>query len=510
MSLTGRFSALVLGTVGLILLGFSFTLYMAASIYLHRQMGERLTSALAILAAAAEIHPDSVEWEPQERALPLGQEAGEERLRWMVFDDRGHRIDHSRNLNDSELTPAWTPKTGGRNLPSRLRDRQGRSWRVAQRVILPNTPRATGSEGASHLDGSKPPDPAEAVYPSLVLTACAPMEPIRATLSTLLALLTALSLGIWSATALVCRRLSKRALRPLAQLADSARSLDATEPGWRLDEARTGDELEELGESFNSLLSRLHVAYEQQRRFSSHASHQLRTPLTVLIGQLEVALRHDRSGEEYRRALRSALGRAMQLGQIVEALLFLARSEAESELPGRETLDLNTWLGDHLASRSAGATHSNIELHLQTNGPAWVHVHPVLLGQLLDNLIDNAEKYGVSAAPIRVRVSRENSMVILGVEDEGHGIAPSDLPRVFEPFYRASSARRPTSQGVGLGLAIVHRIATVLGGRVEVQSELGRGCRFECHLPAANPDEAKLGTESDPFEAPELPEGARR
>src|SRR5205085_2047936 len=125
------------------------------------------------------------------------------------------------------------------------------------------------------------------------------------------------------------------------RMVESARGLDAGESGWSLAEAGTGDELDDLGHAFNDLLSRLRVAYERQRRFSGDASHQLRTPLTVLIGQLEVALRRERTAEEYRRVLGSALGRAAQLGRIVEALLFLARTEEDAQLPESEPVDLD-------------------------------------------------------------------------------------------------------------------------------------------------------------------------
>src|SRR5262249_9930582 len=137
-------------------------------------------------------------------------------------------------------------------------------------------------------------DPAERLHPALVVTACAPIDPMEKTLTTLGLFLVGLSVGIWSMSALLCRRLSRRALAPLTRLVASARGLDASDPGWCLEEARTGDELDELGGAFNDLLGRLHLAYERQRRFSSDASHQLRTPLTVLIGQIEVALRRER------------------------------------------------------------------------------------------------------------------------------------------------------------------------------------------------------------------------
>ncbi len=149
MSLTGRFSALLLSALGLVLFGFSTALYVSARIYLDRQISDGLSSALAVLAAAAEIHPDGVEWEPQGRILPLGQESGAERLRWMVFDDRGHRIDHSRNLADADLTSAWVPHTETAELPRRLIDLHGRPWQVSQRRIRPTATLASGSRAAA-------------------------------------------------------------------------------------------------------------------------------------------------------------------------------------------------------------------------------------------------------------------------------------------------------------------------------------------------------------------------
>ena len=147
MSLTGRFSALFLGALGLVLVGFSTVLYLSARIYLDRQVSDRLDASLAVLAAAAELHADGVEWEPQERILPLGQEPGPERLRWIVFDGQGRRVDHSRNLIDAELTGDWIPRPGGAELPSRLVDRSGRTWQVAQRRTSARSVRALGLAG---------------------------------------------------------------------------------------------------------------------------------------------------------------------------------------------------------------------------------------------------------------------------------------------------------------------------------------------------------------------------
>jgi signal transduction histidine kinase len=482
MSLTGRFSALFLAALGLALVGFSVALYVSARIYLARQLSDRLSSALAVLAAAAEIHPDGVEWEPQERVLPLGQEAGADRLRWMVFDDRGTRIDHSRNLAETDLTAGWIPRGGTAELPARLVDRQGRHWRVSQRGIRPSAAMPSGSLAAARAVQADP-DPAGSVHAGLVLTVAVPLGPSEATLAALAWFLAAFSVGFWLVAGVICRRLSRRALAPLARVAASARTLNAADPGWCLDEAGTGDELDELGQAFNDLLGRLSVAFERQRRFSGDASHQLRTPLTVLIGQIEVALRNERPAEEYRRVLKSALARAVQLRQIVEALLFLGRAEGEAQLPGGEPVDLGQWVAAYLADRPAnGCAVEVVHRATELSGP-WVLVHPPLLGQLIENLLDNAEKHASPEAPIVVETIRVGESAVLAVADAGPGIPPEEIPRIFEPFYRATQTRRQGTPGVGLGLAVVQRIALAFGGSIDVQTQPGKGCRVEVRLP---------------------------
>jgi signal transduction histidine kinase len=405
----------------------------------------------------------------------------------MVFDDRGHRIDQSRNLADADLTAAWAPRPDTAKLPERLVDRRGRPWQVSQRRIWPTAALASGSRAAARAAPADP-DGTGTLYPGLVLIAAAPLGPMQATLAALAWFLVALSMGIWLVAALLCRRLSRRALAPLTRMAASARGLDATDAGWSLDGAGTGDELDDLGQAFNDLLARLHVAFERQRRFSSDASHQLRTPLTVLIGQIEVALRNQRSDEEYRRVLKSALSRAVQLRQIVEALLFLGRAEGEALLPECEALDLGRWVAEYLANRPAsGCAAKVVHRAAEGSGPR-VLAHPPLLGQLLENLLDNAEKYGRPEPQIVVETLRVGESAVLAVEDAGPGIPPEEIPRVFEPFYRSVQARRQGTPGAGLGLAVVQRIAVAFGGSVDIRSEPGRGCRVEVRLPIMTND----------------------
>jgi two-component system, OmpR family, sensor kinase len=484
MSLTGRFSALFLAVLAVALLIFSTALYISARIYLDRRMRERLDAALAILTAAVEIHPRGVEWEPQERALALGQESGADRLRWQVLDERGRRVDQSRDLADAEpFAEGLSPSVG----PHRWLDRHGGAWRESRLVLRPKVLPSSGARAAERGREPSARGRRNDLHPSLELIVWAPIGPTEATLATLAWVLAALSAGIWLAAAMLCRGLSRRALAPLSRVVESARGLDAADAGWCLAEAGTGDELDVLGRAFNDLLARLHVAYERQRRFSGDASHQLRTPLTVLIGQLQVALRYDRSGEEYRRALTSALGRAEQLARIVEALLFLGRAEADAGLPVVEPMELHGWVAEHLAGRPSAGREPEVIARAGGPDPLWIRAHPALLGQLLDNLLDNAAKHGKADTPVVVETLRDHEGALLAVEDHGQGIAPEDIPHLFEPFFRSARARRQGVAGAGLGLAIVRRIATACGGSVAVRSEPGAGSRFEVRFPSIPP-----------------------
>src|SRR5262249_52927799 len=161
----------------------------------------------------------------------------------------------------------------------------------------------------------------------------------------------------------------------------------------------------DLGRTANGLLDRLQEAFERQRRFTGDASHQLRTPLAAMLGQAEVALRRDRPPEEYRRVLALVHDQAGHLSRIVEALLFLARADAEGELAGLEVLDLARWLPEQRPRWGGHERAADLRLEQASPGPCRVKVQPVLLGQLLDNLLDNAFRYSAPGTPVRVSLA---------------------------------------------------------------------------------------------------------
>jgi heavy metal sensor kinase len=470
MSLTTRLSAFFLGALALVLVGFSLTLYGLARVYLYRQTDERLAAALDTLSAVAEVGRDGVEWEPHERHLTLGQDAQAGQPRWTVHDPEGNLVDRSANLAAGPSPAGWpephAAERGGEKL-------YGGGWHYLQRALRPGQPgQFTAGEGSG-----------ERKYAGLVLTVGVSLAPATAALRALALALGGVSLVLWLLAALAGHWLCRRALAPVRRMATAVRTMNAADLGWRIPEPGTRDELQDLGQAFNGLLARLEEAFERQRRFTGDASHQLRTPLTAMLGQVEVALRRERPAAEYRDVLQQVRGQAVQLQQIVEMLLFLARADAEAKPADLAPLDLAAWLPEHVERWAGHPRGPDLRLKQPEGRAAWVRAQGPLLGQLVDNLVENACKYSEPGRPVIVRLGSADGVVTLAVEDEGCGITPDDLPHVFEPFYRSADVRRLGRPGVGLGLAVARRVAAVFGGTLTAESEPGRGSRFTLCLP---------------------------
>jgi signal transduction histidine kinase len=202
-----------------------------------------------------------------------------------------------------------------------------------------------------------------------------------------------------------------------------------------------------------------------------------------MLGQVEVALRRPRSPEEYERVLGLVREQSVHLRQIVETLLFLARADAESKKPQLDRIDLAAWLRGHVAAWSVHPRATDLVLECPPDTALWVRALAPLLGQLVDNVWDNACKYSDPGTPITLRLTCDAGLVCLVVEDQGCGVAADELPLVFEPFFRSRRSRQTAVGGVGLGLAVVQRIATALGGTPGIQSDFGRGTTFRLCLP---------------------------
>jgi len=462
LTITDRLSASFLGVIALILIGFSTAIYLVASITLNRSIDDRLQAALGTLADLAEDEPGGFDWEHGDRSLSLGREAGHDQVRWIILDEKGMEVDRSKNLGDSTIL----------NQPgSRRSDARGEPWRVAQRLIRSNHPE-------SPIPGEDSTRPKR-----LVLATGLPLEPIDRPLTGLAITLPSLSILIWGLTALLGRRLCRTALAPLNRMAADARHLGANDPSQRLPMIETGDELSELALAFNGLLDRWQEALQRQSSFAGDASHQLRTPLTALIGQVDVALRRERPPEEYRQTLARVRDQSDRLRRIVESLLYLARADADAGLPTLELFDLSAWAAEQVRRRLRERLEAAPGPSLTVEGPILVQAHSSLCTEILENLLDNARDHGRGFRPVEVRVDRENGHARLIVEDHGRGLSSVELSRVFDPFYRTSDARRASPGGIGLGLAVARRIAVSLGGQLRAESQPGVGSRFILTLP---------------------------
>jgi heavy metal sensor kinase len=468
MSLTTRLSIFFLAALAIVLVGFSTILYGLAHLYLKQKTDEHLTAALDTLEAAVDREADGLDWDAtEERVSFLGRDTGLESVRWQVSGG-GKRLDKSRNLFSAELESLLATSVKEFNRGTLVAETRKQPWQVGWRQVTADYVFADGKT-------VEPPR-----HPTLLLMAAVSLQPMRATLFRLALALVAVSGVVWLAAAVAGRWVCRRALAPVAGMAEAASEMGPPDVGRRLPDPKTQDELAELCNAFNGLLDRLQMAFERQRRFTGDASHQLRTPLTAMLGQIEVAFRRDRSSEEYRQTLALVRGQADHLRQMVEALLFLARADAETEIASLEPIDLAVWLPKHLDTWRDRPRAG--DLSLDCNGTPSVRAQPMLLGQLLDNLLDNAFKYSEPGTKVNVALNHEVDAVLLSVQDAGQGITPEDLPHVFEAFYRSAEARCQGKVGVGLGLATAQRIATALHGRLTVDSEVGHGSRFTLRL----------------------------
>lgn len=488
LTLTTRLSLFFLGTLAVVLIGFSVTLFVFAKVYLHRQSEERLEAALNTLVAAVEVTPDGVEWEPAERHLSFASSLGAQ-LEWMISDDQGRIVDRSTGPTSGDLLEEASNSLRARQQATKRLTWQGERWQINQRWIQPppqgNAPAAI-----------EPPSPAkgERKFPALAITAGVPIEPVRATLRSLGLTLASLSAAIWLMALIVGRMVCRRALLPVARMAESARDMDGTDLAQRLPTTLSGDELEDLSQSFNSLLSRLQESLERQRRFTGDVSHQLRTPLTAILGQIEVALRRDRAADEYRSTLGTVHQRAEHLRKIVESLLFLARTNAEAQPANRERLDLKDWFPKYLDTWADHPRFGDVRLDVANAESVVVEAQTVLLAELLNVLLDNAFKFSQPGTSVAIRFDLIGNFVELTVADQGCGIAEEDQRHLFTPFFRSAESIKIGVDGLGLGLSIAKRLAESFAGALAVTSRVNFGSCFTLRLPAAAV--AEVGTHS--------------
>jgi len=278
--------------------------------------------------------------------------------------------------------------------------------------------------------------------------------------------------------------ISRSALAPVDGITSTARSITASNPGLRLNVPDTGDEMQRLAETLNAMLDRLEGAFRETTRFTADASHELRTPISLIRTSAELALRRERSVDEYRDALTGILRESERTTGLIENLLTLARADAAADGLQRSAVDVHALLAEIRPSLSDLCASKNLAFQLDDAGtPMEVFGDVTALRRLVLILVDNAVKYTIGPGQVTVSLADEANGILLTVEDTGIGIGPEDLPRVFDRFYRADKARTRDSGGAGLGLSIAKWIVERHGGAIEIVSEPERGCLVRVTLP---------------------------
>jgi len=268
-------------------------------------------------------------------------------------------------------------------------------------------------------------------------------------------------------------------------MARHAERLTADNLGDRLPVENPEDELGHLARVFNLSLARIEESFVRLRRFTADASHELRTPLTAIRAVGEVALQDHQEPERYREAIGSMLEEVDRLSRLVGSLLFLSRAEAGPVL-SRQNLGLLDLARESAALIEILAQEKGQRLEVRGDRDLRADVDALILRQALINLIDNAIKYSPRGSSIRIDVRADRAHeAIVEVADEGPGIAEPHRSHVFDRFYRVDKSRSREQGGAGLGLSIALWAVKAHGGRIEVQSEEGKGSTFRIALPAS-------------------------
>lgn len=271
-----------------------------------------------------------------------------------------------------------------------------------------------------------------------------------------------------------------RALHPMAKVVDQVKTITAHNLHIRVDEGNHQDEIAQLSKTFNSMLSRLEGAFALQKMFVSNASHELRNPLTVISSQLEVSLLKGRSAAEYQRTIASVLDDIRNLTQTLNRLLALAQISAEEARLklSRQRIDDLLWQCRDELLRQQPHYQINIDLASlpEEEEQLYLSVDEYMLKMALLNLMDNACKFS-DDHQVTVTLWADEQKIKVKFADQGVGIAPEDLPRIFEPFFRSSQTT--AIKGQGLGLAIVDRIIKLHGASLNISTQVGEGTVIE-------------------------------
>ena len=273
----------------------------------------------------------------------------------------------------------------------------------------------------------------------------------------------------------------KYALKPIDRITDAANKITIHNMHERLPDLKAKDELSRLTKTLNAMLDRLEVSFSEVKRFTSDASHELKTPLTILRGELELALNADENKQDYIMTIASSLDEVIRLQNVVESLLELSRADLGRVKINLAERSLTRLMIDIVEDAAILAEEHQLSVFANIEPDVEFIFDPVRMHQAIINIIDNAIKYNKEKGKININLWTADHHAYIRVSDSGIGIPPSKLEKVFDRFFRVDESR--TRQGAGLGLSIVHWIVQAHHGKITVHSKEGIGTEFEMKIP---------------------------
>ena len=275
-----------------------------------------------------------------------------------------------------------------------------------------------------------------------------------------------------------------RSLRPLRKITESARDIsDGHDLSRRIELEPGRDEAHELADTFNDMMGRLERAFEAERQFTSDASHELRTPTTVILAECEMAEKRPEDAETVQESVAEIHKQARKMSELIGKLLSYTRLEQGTRRIDREELDLSE-LVEEVCEEQRAVASRDISIESECEPAVTVSGDAALLISLVQNLVTNAVKYGKDGGHVYVRTYREGQNACVSVRDDGIGISEEDLGRIWNRFYQADRSRSDEARGVGLGLSLAQQIARLHGGQITATSKPGEGSEFVFSMPA--------------------------
>lgn len=274
---------------------------------------------------------------------------------------------------------------------------------------------------------------------------------------------------------IIANMLINRTLSPVKDVIDSVKSISVNNLSNRVNTDNIPSEIEELVETFNQLLNNLENSFNKITDFSNNASHELKTPLTVIRGEIEVALKQDRKPQEYKEVLKEILHESISIQKMIEQLFFLAKKDTTELNSSFSELYLDEIITDTVMQIKKFAATKNIKVDIKEVVPATIYANETLLKIAIINLLRNAVIYSPRDSHVYISLNESDKEYILIIEDNGCGISEDDLPFVFERFYRADKVRSRKDGGTGLGLAIVKMILDIHNYTIQIASTKDKG-----------------------------------